>query len=60
MSPFTDEDLIKAKKELLIAARCEYPFPNLEALIIRLEAAEKAREMPTYENVEAWRKAAGK
>jgi hypothetical protein len=37
---FTDKQLEHAKAELLAARRMESPFPNVEALIARLEAAE--------------------
>ncbi len=69
--PFTDEDLKRAKAELAAARRMEWPFPDAEALIARLEAAENlirlrgthipnalvTREIETA--VWAWRKAKG-
>jgi hypothetical protein len=38
---FTDEDLGRLKEELAANRRMEWPMPDCEAFIARLEAAEK-------------------
>lgn len=66
--PFTDDDLKRAKEELSKARRCEWPFPDAEALLFRLEAAEKVAEAVEHGSaavvidalLKKWRKAAGK
>lgn len=62
MSAFTDEDLKRAKDELLMARRMEWPFPDAEALIARLESAERCIESLCVDEADmaAWKKACGK
>lgn len=64
---FTDDDLKRVKAELAACRKMEWPFPDADALISRLEAAESLlNDMdPTifYPSLsakyDAWRKAAG-
>ena len=59
---FTDDDLKWIKSELAANRRMEWPMPDCEALLARLEAAERCLDNGANDNllIKAWRKAAGR
>jgi len=61
---FTDENLQQLKRELNVRIEnITIWAPSLQALLSRLEAAEKclvADPMPYHDRFQAWRKACGK